>query len=78
MVTKNRLASEAEDAIGTVVEGYCPACRVRLGRPDCTCCPCCGGDFEAGPNRLRMGSCDQHRTDCVHWTEVWRASRAWY
>jgi hypothetical protein len=36
----------AEAAVGDVVEGICPLCRVGLKiHDDRACCPCCGDSY---------------------------------
>jgi hypothetical protein len=69
------LSRQAGSAVGDVVEGICPLCRVGLGiHDDRACCPCCGDSYRAGPSRLEMHRCAEHGRDCQHWHAVW-ASR---
>ena len=71
------LRNDAEQAIGLVVEGICPLCKVNLlvhdGR---ACCKCCGDSYKAADNRLEIAKCAQHGRRCEHWEAVWSARRS--
>lgn len=68
-------AKQAEEAIGLVVEGACPLCKVELRIHDGrACCPCCGDSYKGETNRLEVTKCPEHGSDCAHWRAVW-ASR---
>jgi hypothetical protein len=72
------LTAAAEDAIGFVVEGTCPLCRVGLRVHDeRACCPCCGDSYVAALGRLEITQCGEHGRFCEHWEAVWatRSSR---
>ena len=69
------MRTQAEHAIGLVVEAECPLCKVELRvHDDRACCPRCGYSYVAGPNRLEIQKCAAHGRDCEHWEAVW-ASR---
>ena len=69
------LRGQAEAAVGDVVEGTCPLCKVGLRiHDDRACCQCCGDSYRAGPHRVEMQRCAAHGRDCEHWEAVW-ASR---
>jgi uncharacterized Zn finger protein (UPF0148 family) len=49
---------EAQEAIGLVVEGACPLCKVGLRIHDGrACCPCCGDSYKAATSRLEVRQC---------------------
>lgn len=69
------LSRQAQAAVGDVVEGTCPLCKVSLRiHDDRACCPCCGDSYRAGRNRLEVRRCAAHGRTCQHWEAVW-ASR---
>lgn len=66
------LAGQAEQAIGLVVEGTCPLCKVGLRIHDQrACCPCCGDSYLAAASRLEIRRCPEHGRHCEHWQAVW-------
>jgi hypothetical protein len=66
------LSSQAERAIGLVVESACPLCKVALRIHDeRACCPCCGDSYIVSSNRLAVKRCPEHGQHCEHWEEVW-------
>src|SRR5437773_12555765 len=65
------LAPQAEAAIGDVVEGNCPLCRVGLWIHDFrACCPCCGDSYRVVTHGLEMQWCVRHGRDCEHWAAI--------
>jgi hypothetical protein len=63
---------EAEQAIGLVVEGSCPLCKVELQIHDGrACCPCCGDSYTAATDRLDVRQCNEHGRSCEHWDAIW-------
>jgi hypothetical protein len=68
------MREDAESAIATVVEGFCPLCGVELIRHgDRACCPCGGCSYRVVGISLSMSTCTEHPDkDCEHWQAVWR------
>jgi hypothetical protein len=67
---------EAEEAVRTVVEGYCPLCQVKLVvHADHADCGCCGDAYRVEDGRLEIHRC-RVQPDCEHWDAVWRSGRA--
>jgi hypothetical protein len=72
MAIGNIYTAQAEKAIGDVVEGYCPLCRVELRPHDGRgCCPCCGDSYVASEGGLEIKKCPEDGRDCKHWQAVW-------
>lgn len=72
------LADDAQRAMATTGEGYCPLCQVALIiHDDRACCPCGGCSYRVDGDRLEMlSSCDLHPAhNCVHWETVWEARK---
>jgi hypothetical protein len=68
------LSAQAEQAIGLVVEGACPLCRVELRvHDDRACCSCCGDSYVVATARLDVKQCPKHGRRCKHWDDVWAA-----
>jgi transposase len=66
------VSQQAEQAIGSVVEGACPLCKVELRIHDSrACCPCCGDSYKSETNRLEVRQCREHGRYCGHWQAVW-------
>ena len=66
------LRAQAELAIGFVVEGTCPLCKVQLRIHDeRACCACCGDSYTAAANRLEVRQCPEHGCRCEHWEAIW-------
>ena len=71
------LRGDAEQAIGFVVEGTCPLCKVNLHVHDGrACCTCCGDSYKAAENRLEIAKCPEHGRHCNHWEAVWSARQS--
>jgi hypothetical protein len=70
------MTRQAEQAIGLVVEGACPLCKVELRIHDGrACCACCGDSYKAATNRLELGQCPEHGRECAHWEAIWEGRR---
>jgi hypothetical protein len=72
------LRSQAERAIGLVIEGACPICDTELRlHDDRACCPCGGCSYRVSTDRLEMLSpCELHPArECEHWKEVREAAQ---
>lgn len=66
------MRDEAEQAIGSVVEGSCPLCRAELRIHDgFACCVCCGDAYKVETDRMEVRQCPQHAQNCEHWREMW-------
>jgi hypothetical protein len=68
------LSLQAEAALGDVVEGAYPLCRVGLTIHDGrACCPCGGCSYRVDHYSLLLSSCPDHPAkDCEHWQALWR------
>jgi uncharacterized Zn finger protein (UPF0148 family) len=67
------LSSQAERAIGIVVEGSCPVCKVALRIHDeRACCPFCSDSYVVSTSRLEVRHCAEHGRRCEHWEAVWQ------
>lgn len=66
-----RWPPEAEDAIGSIVEGLCLLCQVPARPARLPLLPVLSRHFRTGPHRLQLGSCAEHSTECQHWRAMW-------
>ncbi len=67
------MQEDADGAIRSIAEGYCPLCHVELiVHRDKACCPCGGCSYSVRDHSLSMDSCEEHPpVRCVHWQHVW-------
>ena len=66
------MRDKTREAIGAVVEGAGPLCKVALViHDDRAWCSCCGDSYVAASDRLDVMPCPLHVRFCQHWEAIW-------